>query len=82
MALLLRTAAKTLRYNIEIIMKTKYWTATYSAGVSGSKPFLTTIGLPFTNLHEAKKAKHRLNSSNAVVVRADKDEKPTTEVVV
>lgn len=62
-------------------MKIKYWTATYSAGVSGSRPFLTTTGLPFFNLREAKRAKRLMRSDNAAVVRADQNEMPTTEVV-
>jgi hypothetical protein len=62
-------------------MTLKYWTATYCAGVSGSRPLLTSTGLPFTNLREAKHAKHQLHSRNAVVVRSDERGMPTTEVV-
>lgn len=61
--------------------KMKYWTATYSAGVSGSRPFLTSTGIPFANLREAKQNLRAMHSSNAVVVRADKEGMPTTEVV-
>ena len=59
--------------------KIKYWTATAST-VDG-KVVLTSEGHPFTNLKEAKIAKLDIYSSDAVVVRADKDEKPTTEIV-
>lgn len=62
-------------------MKIKYWSATYSAGVSGARPFLTSTGNPCFTLAEAKQEARAMHSSNAVVVRADAEEKPTTEVI-
>lgn len=62
-------------------MKIKYWTATYSAGVSGSRPFLTSVGQPFFNQREAKVHARNMHSQNAVIVRADAEEKPTVDVV-
>ena len=61
------------------VSKIKYWTATASS-VDGMV-VLTSEGQPFTNLKEAKKAKLEISSSDAVVVRAGKDENPTTEIV-
>ena len=60
-------------------MKTKYWTACISR--VQNKVIITHTGNPYTNLRDAKKAKHRLHSSNAAVVKAGEDEMPTTEVV-
>ena len=60
-------------------MKIKYWTACISR--VQNKVIITHTGNPHTNLRDAKKAKHQLHSSNAVVVKAGDDEMPTTEVV-
>jgi len=60
--------------------KTKYWTAT-AVNVQG-KTVVTSIGLPFTSLKEAKNAKQWLNSTRACVVRAsEKSEMPTDYIV-
>lgn len=60
-------------------MKIKYWTVCISR--VQNNVIITHTGNPHTNLRDAKKDKHQLHSSNAVVVKACSDEMPTTEVV-
>lgn len=57
-------------------MKFKYWT-----GCFNERGQCLSLGMPFTNLKEAKATLHQFNSSKAGVVKADTNERPTTELV-
>lgn len=60
------------------MMKTKFkfWTGCFNE--RGQK---LVLGMPFTNLRDAKATLHQFNSSRAGVVRADSGGSPTTELV-